>query len=226
MFIPFLLTTAFFQVFVLMDAALRLRGFQNPYYAIHALHNALIVTVTAPDVWATMTDFKYLERYEVNWLAATLCFALHLYHIWVYRASLRFDDWLHHGLMIGLALPLGLTVPRSTFLGFSLFFTTGLPGGIDYALLFCVRNGWIARLIEKRINKELNVWIRSPGCVAHAVLSILFLCSHAESGYAFQTLITAALVGWNGQYFMQQVVADYAVLSSRDGVHGRPIVLQ
>ena len=224
MFIPIILTASFFQTFALMDAFLKHRGFQNPYYAIHALHNALIVTVTAPDLWATMMDFKHLDRYDPNWLAAYLCFALHFYHIWVYRASLRFDDWLHHGLMVGLALPLGLTVPSSTFLGFSLFFTTGLPGGIDYALLFGVRNGWVDRMTEKRINKELNVWIRSPGCVAHAVLSLLFLCSHAESAYALQTIATAALVGWNGQYFMQQVVADYATLSSREAPNGRPIM--
>lgn len=220
MFIPLLLTGAFFQTFVLMDAALRRYQFQNPYYAVHAIHNALIVALTAPDLWITLTDFKHLDHYDPNWTAAYLCFALHFYHIWVYRASLRFDDWLHHGIMIGLALPLGLTVPSSTFMGFSLFFTTGLPGGVDYALLFGVRNGWIDRLTEKRINKELNVWIRSPGCVAHAVLSILFLCTYANNAYALQTLATAALVGWNGQYFMQQVVADYAVTSSREVAHG------
>jgi hypothetical protein len=223
MLIPILMTGSFFQTFVLMDMALKRYRFQNPYYAIHALHNAMIVALTAPDLWITMTDFKHLELYEPNWTSAYLCFALHFYHIWVYYPTFRFDDWLHHILMVGVALPLGLSVPSSTLLGFSLFFTTGLPGGIDYALLFGVRNGWLQRLTEKRINKELNVWIRSPGCIAHATLSLLFLSAHMASGTAsaflIPTLITAALVGWNGQYFMQQVVTDYATVSSREANH-------
>jgi hypothetical protein len=211
---PLILTASFFQTFVLMDKALRYYQFQNPYYAIHAAHNALIVLLTAPDIWLTFTQFNNLGLYQPNWTAAYLCFALHFYHIWVYYRSFRFDDWLHHGLMIGVALPLGLSIPSSTLLGFSLFFTTGLPGGIDYALLFGVRNGWIERLTEKRVNKELNVWIRSPGCIAHATLSLLFLCNYTQHMNAFANLLTTTLIFWNGQYFMQQVVTDYARLTS------------
>jgi hypothetical protein len=208
---PLILTASFFQTFVLMDKALRYYQFQNPYYAIHAAHNALIVLLTAPDIWLTFTQFNNLGLYQPNWTAAYLCFALHFYHIWVYYRSFRFDDWLHHGLMIGVALPLGLSIPSSTLLGFSLFFTTGLPGGIDYALLFGVRNGWIERLTEKRVNKELNVWIRSPGCIAHATLTLLFLCGDSQGLSSPATLLIAALIFWNGQYFMQQIVSDYAL---------------
>ena len=213
MFYSLILTASFFQTFVLMDRALRHYQFENPYYALHAVHNALIVILTAPDLWLTFTQFTNLAAFEPNWTAAYLCFALHFYHIWVYYRSFRFDDWLHHGLMIGVALPLGLSIPSSTLLGFSLFFTTGLPGGIDYALLFGVRNGWIERLTEKRMNKELNVWIRSPGCIAHATLTLLFLCgdSHGQGPSGPATLLIAALIFWNGQYFMQQIVSDYAL---------------
>jgi len=211
---PLLLTGSFFQTFVLMDGALKRWNFQNPYYALHALHNALIVILTAPDLWLTFTQFKDLALYEPNWTAAYLCFALHFYHIWVYYQTFRFDDWLHHGLMIGIALPLGLSIPSSALLGFSLFFTTGLPGGIDYALLFGVRNGWIDRLTEKRVNKELNVWIRSPGCIAHVTLTLLFVCGDTAGMSGPATLLIAALIFWNGQYFMQQIVSDYARLTT------------
>ena len=44
----------------------------------------------------------------------------------------------HHILMIGIALPIGWFVDSKSLLGYSLFFTTGLPGGIDYFLLFLV----------------------------------------------------------------------------------------
>jgi len=53
------------------------------------------------------------------------------------------------------------------------------------------------------------VWIRSPGCVGHAVLTAAYVCSsEAESWLA---LVPASLMYWNGQYFLERVVADHAV---------------
>jgi hypothetical protein len=198
-------------MFLQFDSYLTRKRFQNPYYAIHALHNALIVMTTAGDVWNTFTDYYNLTHYTANWSAAYLCFALHLYHCIAYWRTFRADDWLHHILMVGLALPMGLWVDNTPLLGFSLFFTTGLPGGIDYALLFGVRNGWIKRQAEKHVNDALNVWIRSPGCIAMAALSIppaLQLVSQ-QSGWVTAAMILPAILNyWNGQYFMRQVVEN------------------
>ena len=204
-----LASTGFFTI---TDRYLMKLGFQNPYYAVHAIHNALIVILTAPDVINTFTHLNTLDQFSTNWFAAYICYALHFYHILTYWAFFRFDDWLHHALMIGLALPIGCFVEGYTFLGFSLFFTTGLPGGIDYALLFAVRNGYLHRESEKRINTFLNVWIRSPGCVAMATLSLVVAINSkiANPLFTLFCFIPAALTFWNGQYFMQQIVTDSA----------------
>ena len=122
--------------------------------------------------------------------------------------------------MIGIALPIGGLVPSGTMLGFSLFFTTGLPGGIDYALLFLTRNFWLRRDVEKRINTWMNVWIRSPGCVAQAALSVVALYTNAHTLLIYQWyagLVAGLLNYWNGQYFMQQVVYDLGKRSSAAG---------
>jgi hypothetical protein len=196
----------FVAYFTLMDYACRKLSLKNPYYIVHAIHNAVIVAATAPDVYHTFTDLYNITSYPTNWLAMKLCFALHLYHIMLYFQSFRFDDWLHHGLMIGVALPIGCISEAHTFTGMSLFFTTGLPGGIDYALLFANRNGWVNRHTEKRINAFLNVWIRSPGCMAMAALSIA--CNLSQPSVYWITLLPSLLNYWNGQYFMQQVLTD------------------
>jgi hypothetical protein len=201
----------FVAYFTLMDYACRKLNLKNPYYIVHAIHNAIIVAATAPDVYHTFTDLYNITSYPTNWLAIKLCFALHLYHIMLYFQSFRFDDWLHHGLMIGFALPIGSIVPAHTLMGFSLFFTTGLPGGIDYALLALVRNEVIPKPLEKVINTWLNVWIRSPGCVAMASLGAASFLSN-KMGTNTWALIPCALNYWNGQYFMRQVVEDYAKL--------------
>ena len=185
---------------------------QNPYYLVHSLHNAVVVYWTLPDIIATFTDFQNLHAYKVNLDAAALVAALHLYHIIMYWSKLRFDDWLHHGLMIGVALPLGCLLPCGTLMGFNLFFTTGLPGGIDYFLLFLVRNNLLHRMTEKKVNKFLNLWIRSPGCLAHATAATIFVLSnHGPSWMMALGLLPGLLTYWNGQYFMEQVVTDYAI---------------
>lgn len=198
--------------FCALDRIVAVAGFQNPYYLLHSLHNAAVVYLTLPDVLTSFTDFHGLAAYEPNYTAAALVAALHLYHIALYRQKFRLDDWLHHALMIFVALPLGVLLPSSVMLGYSLFFSTGLPGGIDYALLFGVRNGWIHPLTEKRVNTILNVWVRSPGCVSHAALAAaMTLSSGATPLQKMLGLVPAALMGWNGQYFMQQVVRDLAI---------------
>ncbi len=199
--------------FVCLDKLLTLCRLEGVYYFIHSLHNAGIVYTTANDVLTTVTDFHALERYPNNDIAIGLCFALHIYHILIYWRKFRFDDWLHHGLMIFLALPIGVMLPSSTLTGYSLFFTTGLPGGIDYFLLFLVRNGWLQRLTEKRINRWLNVWIRSPGCASHAVLTCTYMLS-GGNGFHWIGFLPALLVGWNGQYFLNQVVEDHVLQHS------------
>jgi len=196
-----------------LDTLLTKVGFEGIYYAVHSIHNAAIVYSTFPEVIQTFTQFPVAIQQPVNYFALQICAALHLYHILYYYKKFRFDDWLHHILMIGIALPIGGLVPSGTMLGFSLFFTTGLPGGIDYFLLFLTRNGWIYRDTEKRVNTQLNIWIRSPGCVSQASLSIvaLYMNNSQLSTIEWYAGAAAGLLNyWNGQYFMQQVVSDYA----------------
>jgi hypothetical protein len=204
------------------DYLLRLFHLEGRYYVLHSLHNVAIVALTAPDVYHTLTDFQNITSYSVNTTATALCFSLHFYHILWYFKKLRYDDWLHHGLMIGFALPVGFLVESHTLLGFSLFFTTGLPGSIDYFMLFLTRNYWLSRNTEKRVNSWLAVWIRSPGCVAQAALTLTWLLSYRLSSLGeydallwmwaqfIGGILTAFLNYWNGQYFMEQVVRDYA----------------
>lgn len=195
--------------FSALDWVVTRLGFQSPYYIVHAFHNALIVCLTLPDVVETFLYIDSILMTPSNLVAGALVAALHVYHCLLYWRKFRADDWLHHILMITVALPIGFVAPPSTLLGYSLFFTTGLPGCIDYFLLFLVRNGMAERMTEKRVNRWLNLWIRSPGCASHAAFSVVFaLAAPVSPAYQGILLIPAVLVYWNGQYFMEQVVVD------------------
>lgn len=198
-------------LFWALDVAISFFGFVKPYYAVHTLHNAAIVALTGPDIYAVLTDFHNMDSHPVTWPATYICFGLHLYHILKYWRTLQFDDWLHHGLMLGVALPIGCTISAGSLMGFNLFFTTGLPGGISYGLLFVNRNGWITKETEKAFSAPIHVWIRSPGCMAYVSISLVQLLSNPLSVWTkVGGFIIAVLTYWNGQYFMDQVVRSAA----------------
>ena len=158
--------------------------------------------MTADEVLYSLTDFSYIQESKKNLLALEYVFALHIYHLALYWRKFRMDDWLHHILMIGIALPIGWIADSKSLLGYGLFFTTGLPGGIDYG---------------KGINAWLNTWIRSPGCISHATLT-LALISLNTTRFSFEWLlgiIVASLTFWNGQYFMRQIVENNALTQTK-----------
>lgn len=203
----------YFSFYVLFDYILG-NKIQGKYYLVHFLNNMYLVYLTFGDVLHTYFHFDKFYYYPVNYESAVLTFALHFYHIFSYYSKLRFDDWLHHILMIFVALPIGLLSGGGSLLGHSLFYLTGLPGGIDYLLLFLVRNNFINALTEKKINNYINLWIRAPGCITHATLTMIGYNMLKNTILVtwvnlISCLFTAILIFWNGIYFMNQVVVNY-----------------
>jgi hypothetical protein len=200
-----------FSSFCLTDRLLtKYTKLDGIYYLLHFVHNGIIVYLTYYDVVNTLFNFESIFTSTKNVQALEFVFALHLYHLALYWQKFRFDDWLHHILMIGIALPIGTFVESRSLMGYNLFFTTGLPGGIDYFLLFLTRNNWLNKNYEKEINAWLNTWIRSPGCISHVVLTLAYssIITPTYSTNWWLSILVASLTFWNGQYFMRQIVEN------------------
>lgn len=200
-----------FSSFCLTDRLLtKYTKLDGIYYLLHFVHNGIIVYLTYYDVVNTLFNFESIFTSTKNVQALEFVFALHLYHLALYWQKFRFDDWLHHILMIGIALPIGSFVESRSLMGYNLFFTTGLPGGIDYFLLFLTRNNWLNKNYEKEINAWLNTWIRSPGCISHVVLTLAYssIITPTYSTNWWLSILVASLTFWNGQYFMRQIVEN------------------
>lgn len=211
-FINFCYFISFFGLYVGVDNCIGDR-YKGKYYLIHGLNNALIVYLTYNDVVSTFTDFETVLTADVSVLPSIITYSLHIYHIHSYYKKFKSDDWLHHILM-GLALAAAHQFNTGRLINYSLFFTTGFPGMIDYILLFCVKNDKLSSIVEKRTNNYINLWLRSPGCVSHAVLTLLTYNMHKTtllSGYFEQLgyLFTSIITCWNGIYFMNKVVISY-----------------
>ena len=83
---------------------------KGKYYFLHFINNMMVVYYTIFDVFNVYLDLDYYNK-------------------------LRFDDWLHHILMIFILAPLSVFLNAGCLINHALFFLTGLPGGIDYLLL-------------------------------------------------------------------------------------------
>ena len=57
--------------------------------------------------------------------------------------NLQWIDWLHHILMVVIGAPMLITGEVGPLMNFNHFFMCGVPGGVDYAMLFAVKHGWM-----------------------------------------------------------------------------------
>lgn len=184
------------------------------YYLNHVINNAVVVYESFPHILNCYTNFLETIDTDVPINCMNITVALHIYHILLYWPSLRTDDWLHHIIMIGIIIPLiYLYQIGGNVVGHGLFYITGLPGGIDYTLLFLNRNSiLVTRHQEKYVNSLLNLWVRCPGCIATAIFTLIMIQKLNMIQTLSDILITWFMMGallWNGVYFMNDVVRNY-----------------
>ena len=209
-------------LFILLDIIIDKCKINGNYYIIHLIANTIVVYNTMQDMLLSYVykhDIQSIIPYNNNNLDFTknIIYSLHFYHIIWYFNKLRKDDWIHHIIMILIALPLVELLYPSPLIGHCLFFTTGLPGGIDYLLLIFVRNNIINKMTEKQINNIINLWIRCPGCISNATLSLSNLLLNYNILSIYEILAASIIiicVYWNGIYFMAQVTHDYILLKN------------
>ena len=211
----FIIFLVFLTIYIVIDLLLG-KYVNGKYYLLHFINNMIVVYYTYLDTIMIYVDYYTNILLDASEMPIIITVALHIYHIILYYKTLRFDDWLHHILMIFILIPLSIYLNAGILLNHGLFFLTGLPGGIDYLLLFLNRNKIVSKIFEKKINTSLNLWIRCPGCIAHTVLSFLCISLRYKTTIVsnfqlYLSFFAAFLVYWNGIYFLNQVVSNYAI---------------
>jgi hypothetical protein len=123
--------------------------------------------------------------------------------------------------MVVVGAPLLITGEMGALMNFNHFFMCGVPGGLDYAMLFAVKHGWMKPLAEKKVNAAVNVWIREPALVCTATLGFIQLHEQASQ---YPTWVTSVriflmfLACWNGLFFMERVVGNYHVCAYKESL--------
>ncbi len=201
-------------LYIGIDYIMSKYNIEGRYYFNHIICNSIVVYNTfngmlnSYNINSIITNDQIINLYT----AKIAIYGLHIYHTIYYFNKLRRDDWLHHILMIGIVLPLTEIVPEHNIYAHGIFFTTGLPGLIDYVLLFLNRNSLLPKIVEKKINTLINLWLRAPGCIMNLCLTITNIINYHSllSNYQiYSGILMGSLVYWNGIYFMEQTVVDY-----------------
>ena len=188
--------------------ARRMRDDTSRYFMLHTLANTVITISSASEMLAVLRDPINSGVGKCNVLPTYMIPSLFTYHLSVFKNVPR-EEWEHHLLFgLGLCLPqLAYCVgPVQNAIG---FFMCGLPGGIDYAMLAAVKEGLIRSDTEKLWNSRIQCWCRAPGVLlsSYAIL-LLSRYSTVKGPSRAMAYLAFLLATFNGQYYMQKVVAN------------------
>jgi hypothetical protein len=178
--------------------------FKARYFVCHSIINACITLLVLPDTWLLVTDpLASLDRKACSSIPLGLVFAIHFYHMagaFIPKKyggfKLYYVDWLHHILMVVLGCPAIMFAAMGPVVNFNFLFVCGIPGGIDYYMLVCVKEGSMKPLDEKRINTTLNVWCRCPFLVSTVVLTFIQMHMHKPPIHIICIRIFCCIINW------------------------------
>jgi hypothetical protein len=188
------------------------------WFILHTIANVFVVKYVWADFFSLLQNpiaaFNRTPQY--NGLNITV--ALHFYHA-IFFKNLPIIDWVHHILMISIAIASYFCPPAVIIAANGLlFFLNGLPGGLDYFLLTLVKYDIIKPIKEKELNSYLNIWIRSPGVIIGTYNMYLTSVYTRYNPYLITKIIVMCILVWNAQYFTYRVIGNYFIKLSKKHV--------
>lgn len=179
------------------------------WFVLHTIANAIVVYFVWNDVSSLFLNPIMAFNRRPDYSGLNITVALHFYHA-IFFKNLPMIDWIHHILMIGIAIrsyycPGSVIVTTNALL----FFLNGLPGGIDYFLLTLVKYEFIRPIREKELNSYLNIWIRSPGVIVGTFCMYLTTVYANYSPDVLTRDVILSILMWNAQYFTYRVIGNY-----------------
>jgi hypothetical protein len=181
------------------------------WFFIHAFTNMLICELGFPSLLFCLKNISTCSTVPVDTdglHALYTAIILHLYHVVFFYPHLTYNDYIHHGFMLGISGPLCLMYP-SRLVVMGLWFMSGFPGMIDYFLLWCVKMNWVDTMTEKYIYTLITMLVRSPGCLLSSFAAVPLLMNPSWTGGYVAMVLNAALTFWNGQYYAMLTCFDY-----------------
>jgi hypothetical protein len=134
------------------------------YFFLHFIFNFFITIITLKD--ALLCLYNPLNNFDspfiYSGILSTGCISgFHIYHMLFFKIK-NLEEWIHHIISCILVPFIGLNIPYGCALSLANLSMCGIPGGIDYFLLFLLKYNIIDKFTEKKINRLLNLVLRYP----------------------------------------------------------------
>tara|TARA_B100000780_G_scaffold150581_3_gene105190 strand:- start:54 stop:464 length:411 start_codon:yes stop_codon:yes gene_type:complete len=122
---------------------------------------------------------------------------------------LKNAEWIHHIVMCIICSPLTYLLD-SIVTDVGLLFICGIPGLLDYSLLWLVKLNLMRSKYEKLIYVFISVLIRSPGILFSIFLGIPSIINSYDNNDSifFLTICNMGFSYWNAQYYMTITCRD------------------
>ena len=182
------------------------------WFLLHSIVNMIVVYYSVKDVQTCIVNIS--TCYSIPWNNNSIkvynyAFMLHIYHCIFFKLTI--NDYLHHFFMVAICGTMCFKL-KSILSSFSLFFLSGLPGGIDYFLLYLVKNNQINTITEKKIYIYLSAYIRSPGCIFTFLIGMNGVVTYYNNKNYYKCILilsTIVLIFLNGQYYLMKSHETY-----------------
>ena len=196
-----------FSVIFMIDLIIYQFVRNGRWFLLHSIINGIIVFYSIHDAISCFHNPNNSILPIENKYAGGYAVSLHLYHFIFFKMTKI--DYIHHFVCVFGVAPIALYY-QTKGLSLLYFFGTGLPGGIDYFFLYLMKNKYIDRIKEKKINSLLNNYIRAPGLIVTSY--ILYKDSfhtYFENDLFYSNKLLALIFYLNGTIFSKMAIENY-----------------
>lgn len=190
----------------------------SSWYIIHAVVNFYITILCCEQIKYLLNDpIKELLN-PVGYYDTTIIVAiLHIYHLLFFKCTKT--DIFHHLFFVTIGSFVVFVFNNGRFVALSHFFICGLPGGIDYIILFLYEFNYVEKITRLNIATYINVWIRAPGlCMVATFAIIKFIYSKQDLFCIIELLLQIIITYGNGQFYMKEVVYSTGKFVSKKNI--------
>lgn len=179
------------------------------WYLLHSIGNMFIIYQCLEPIGYILNDplyhlFNPTPFYDSMYTVALL----HIYHMLFFCCTR--DDIFHHIVFVGIGSFVIYTFNNGYYAALTHFFICGLPGCIDYFMLFLYKTDHIVKDTRLKYAMLLNVWIRSPGLCMLASFALINFIYKPKTLHSFiEVILQLTLTIGNGQMYMKDVVFSY-----------------
>ena len=183
------------------------------YFFLHVFFNLWVTFIVINDSINLIKnpesglDFHYSYS---GILSTSAISAFHYYH-YLNFTNLTYDDYIHHIVSCLLVPLIGIILPCGRLPSLSNLGMCGIPGGIDYLLLFLVKYNIISKMTEKSLNRWLNLVIRWPLMYTMAYIFFINMNKLTNVYFKFFMGLGTLLHIFNALYYCEKVIGNYHI---------------